>query len=66
MIYYLVTRDHVYTLNYYLTSWGKELLPYICPIFYENLVRIKRLSPGTYIFSDLERLTPELSGWFIR
>jgi hypothetical protein len=59
MIYYLVTQDHAYTINYYVTSWGKSILPRICPIFYENLTRMKRLLPGTYIFSDLERLTSE-------
>lgn len=56
MIYYLVSQDHAYTLNYYVTSWGKSILHRIRPVFYENLTRIKRFSPGTYIFSDLERL----------
>ena len=59
MIYYIVTKNNAYTLNYYVTSWGKSIVPHICTIFYENLTQMKRLLPGTYIFSDLERLTSE-------
>ena len=57
MIYYLVTEDHSYTINYYLTSWGKEIAPKLRTIYYEELPNWKHLPLGTYIFSDIERLT---------
>ncbi|CAD0227956.1 hypothetical protein [Planktothrix agardhii] len=59
MIFYVVTESHAFTMNRYLESWGRNLLPLVRPIFYEQLNKIKSLPVGTYIFSDLERLSPE-------
>jgi hypothetical protein len=58
MIYYLVTKDHKYTLSKYLSSWGKNLTHKIKPIYYEQLTSKQRFPVGTYIFSDIERLSP--------
>ncbi len=61
MIFYVVTEKHAFTINRYLESWGRNLLPQVRPVFYEQLDKIKSLPAGTYIFSDLERLSPEES-----
>jgi len=55
MIHYLVTRRHAYTLAKFLDGWGRELAGAVRILFYEKLA-LRRLGPGAYIFSDLERL----------
>jgi hypothetical protein len=57
MIYYVVTARHSYTMEYYLKTWGRALNRSIQLVFYEELAGIQRLPFGTYIFSDLERLS---------
>jgi hypothetical protein len=59
MIFYLVTEAHRYTINKYLEGWGTQLIPHIKPISYEQISKQRKLLPGTYIFSDIERLNPE-------
>ena len=59
MIYYLVTAEHSYTMESYLQSWGRKLIDRIQLLFYEELPKLRRLPAGTYIFSDLERLSPQ-------
>ena len=59
MIFYLVRQSSAYTIINYLESWGlKTTASYIRPLFYEQLWQMTKLPRGTYIFSDLERLTP--------
>ncbi|MFO7570227.1 MAG: hypothetical protein R6W75_10560 [Smithellaceae bacterium] len=60
MIYYLVTRDHDYTVRSFLATWGGALKPYLKVLPYETLFRQDRLSTGAYIFSDIERLDDEM------
>src|ERR1700685_4397718 len=61
MIFYLVTRQHAYTITEYLDTWGRENREIIQPVFYDRIFNFRRLRRGTYIFSDLERLTdPQL------
>jgi hypothetical protein len=65
MIYYLVTRDHSYTICEYLTGWGRSFQGKIQPLFYDQIALEGKLRRGTYIFADLERLDPaymELAG----
>ena len=59
MIFYLVSETHSYTINSYLTSWGIGLASRMRTIYYEELYRMKRVPAGTYIFSDIERLSPQ-------
>lgn len=61
MIYYLVTKVHTYTMQRFLNSWGIELSQKIRIIPYEQICALKGISCGTYIFSDIERLTEEQS-----
>lgn len=58
MIVYLVTADHAYTLNRYLQEWAPELTNRIQPIFYEENPWDWLELEATYVFSDIERLTP--------
>jgi hypothetical protein len=65
MIYYLVTRDHSYTVCEYLTGWGRALQGKVEPLFYDQIAIDGKLRRGAYIFADLERLDPaymELAG----
>jgi hypothetical protein len=59
MIVFLVTRSACSTLTRFFTSWGSGLAPRVTLAYYEELAALGGL-PGaaTYVFTDLERLTP--------
>src|SRR6266496_6263258 len=59
MIYYLVTQKHAYTMRSFMDTWAPELLSRVRVLSYESLLHRKVLGHGAYIFSDVERLTPE-------
>lgn len=59
MIYYLVTREYSQTINLYLEGKGSRFARDVTPVYYEELKTKKRLPTGVYIFSDIERLSPE-------
>src|SRR5215469_18412612 len=61
MITYFVTGAHRYTMDMYLDSWGAELRSMFNVRAYSDLASAQWLPGGTYVFSDLERLTPALS-----
>jgi hypothetical protein len=65
MIYYLVTNTHQYTLTHYLHSTGRKVRPILNPNFkilpYEHAITLRYLPVGIYIFSDLERLSTDLT-----
>ncbi len=56
-IHYLATKKHTYTMKMFLESWGATLADQIDVISYEQLSSLATFPAGTYIFSDLERLT---------
>ena len=58
MIYLLVTRRNQHPMRIYLQSWGAELAHKVKTVLYEELPLSRVLPPGTYIFADLELLTP--------
>jgi hypothetical protein len=59
MIYFLTTRLHTYTVECLLQSpWGESFQPHVRLIPYETLLQAKKLPKGSYIFSDIDRLTP--------
>ncbi len=64
MLFYLVTRAHRYTIDWFLETWGRDLVDRIRVICYEELPEggTVQLPRGTYLFSDLERLGPKLMG----
>jgi hypothetical protein len=57
MIHYLVTPEHRYTMDGHLRTWGRSLRGRVRVVPYTRLLFRRRFAPGTYIFSDLERLT---------
>ena len=57
MIYYLVTPDGKNAMEQYVNSWGPEPGSRIRFLLYEELPGLTALASGTYIFSDLERLS---------
>ncbi|MEO6436166.1 MAG: hypothetical protein ABIP55_10445 [Tepidisphaeraceae bacterium] len=56
MIQLLLTHAHAYTLGQYHDTWGRDARGLIKPLYYEDLAFGAALTPGTYIFADLERL----------
>ena len=63
MVYYLVTKAFSNTLRSFLATWGKSLTSRLRIIYYHKAFRQKKFSPGTYIFSDLERLSVCETEW---
>src|ERR1700722_8939678 len=57
MITYFSTAVHRYTMDDYLNTWGAELRSLIQVRSYNELASLQWLAGGTYIFSDIERLT---------
>jgi hypothetical protein len=55
MIRFLVTNGHDYTLQALKRSPVAALVSYM---HYDRLIRSRKLPVGTYIFSDLDRLSP--------
>ena len=57
MIYYLVTTKHQYTMRAFIDGVGKALAPRVRIVTYRDFMRSRRLPFGTYIFSDVDRLS---------
>ena len=66
MIYFLVTAPHRYTIDKLLAARPGQLPVEIVPVTYPELVGGAYGGPGTFIFTDLERLTPEEMEWLAR
>jgi hypothetical protein len=58
MIFCLITREHAYTVQEFLQTWGRRLALRFRFLYYDELVRWHALPVGTYLFTDLERLSP--------
>ena len=58
MIWYVVTREYFHTVIEYFGTYGGTFSARPRIVFYDQLARARRLPSGTYIFSDIERLTP--------
>jgi len=57
MIFYLVQRQNAKSMQY-VDLWGPEPGSRMRFLFYDELVHAREAVPGTYIFSDLETLSP--------
>lgn len=57
MIFFLTTKRHDYTIRKCLRTEGRELTSQVQPLCYGRLFLRRHFTPGTYIFSDLERLS---------
>ena len=62
MITYLATKPHTYTIERYLETWGQAVAGRFRVATYASLFGGPKFEfearPGTYIFSDIERMTP--------
>jgi hypothetical protein len=56
MIFYLSTQSNSFTIYEYLNC-GIGTLPPLRPLSYESVLQARVLHTGTYIFSDLDRLS---------
>ncbi len=57
MIYFFVTRQHAYTMSWFLSDWASmQFKKNLRIVPYDLIPLLKNITPGTFIFSDLERL----------
>lgn len=61
MIFYVVTGPHLYTVMRFLETYGRHWAPRVKLVFYEQLTGMRHFPAGTYIFSDIERLSPAMT-----
>lgn len=59
MLHFLVMADNRSPLRRYLRQWGEGLRGRTRLISYKNIRDPARLRDGTYVFSDIERLSPD-------
>lgn len=57
MLNVIVTGAHAYTFENFLARWGAAARPHLRIWWYEDIWTRRRLPGGSYIFTDLERLT---------
>jgi hypothetical protein len=60
MILYFASGKYTNTLKTVLQQWAQELRRVIKPMTYGQLWQARELPKATYIFSDFERMTPEM------
>lgn len=58
MIVFVTSRGHDYTVASFVRGTFGFRTPHIESISYEKLLRSRRIDRATYIFTDMERLTP--------
>ncbi len=58
MLYFLVNERHDYTIHWFLEDWGRGIADRVRVVTYRKFLRSKRMRAGSYIFSDIERITP--------
>src|SRR5438552_1174059 len=58
MIFNFVAENHLSGLRIYSETWAPELAGRVKVFSYDDLPRLTEASPGTYIFSDLEFISP--------
>lgn len=59
MINIFISRWHKYTVKPFLKIWPNKAAPLIRLVPYQAFHRIKSISPGLFIFSDIDRITSE-------
>lgn len=59
MITFFISLYHTYTISLFLEAWPNQASACMRPIPYEWFHRIRSISPGLYIFSDIDRLCTE-------
>jgi hypothetical protein len=59
MITIFISKRHTYTIRPFLKTWANKAANSIRLLPYQYLHRIRRIQPGLFIFSDIDRLTPK-------
>ena len=59
MIYFLTKAVARRTLGRLLAFWGRDAASFVSILPYEGVFSWRNLPGGTYVFTDLERLTPD-------
>ncbi|MEX0807882.1 MAG: hypothetical protein WD044_04055 [Dongiaceae bacterium] len=57
MIFYFVTAKHLYTMRDFIAGPGQRLAERVTIISYKDLLAAKSLPFGTFVFSDVDRLS---------
>jgi hypothetical protein len=57
LIYYLATKAFSNTIRSFLATWGSPLKSKFRVLYYRRVFRQRKFPPGSYIFTDLERLS---------
>ena len=58
MLYFVITSQHRYTIDQYLSAWAGALAEFIEVVPYETFFSRTSYHDGVFVFTDLERLTP--------
>ncbi|MEP6565235.1 MAG: hypothetical protein ABJB10_08840, partial [Mesorhizobium sp.] len=58
-IYYFCVEDHAYTIGVFLEYYENPLKGVLRIIPYQQLGKLGPAPPGTFIFTDFERLSPK-------
>jgi hypothetical protein len=58
-IHYFCTARHTYTLGIFAAFYAAELAPRLRILSYASLPAVRTFGPGPFIFSDLDRTTPD-------
>lgn len=58
MLYFLATDYQWRSYHLFLASWGKQLANRVRVISYDRLFRTDRIPVGSYVFCDIELLSP--------
>jgi hypothetical protein len=58
MLVYLAAADNFSTMRRYLRDWGQPLRQRLAILAYESRPEPRRLPDATYLFADVDRLTP--------
>jgi len=61
MIICFTRRAHAYTVRDFIGVWAADLRQRVQVLPYEDLAGRRSLPPATYVFADLERLSPALT-----
>jgi len=60
MLYFLTTHEHTYTFSNFIEYCGAAFARRVKVLSYSELPQYRFVSPGVYVFADLERVTGSL------
>ncbi|MCE5212722.1 MAG: hypothetical protein LLG40_14365 [Deltaproteobacteria bacterium] len=57
MINIFISKHHTYTIKPFLKTWPHKAASCIRLVYYQDLHRIQNVTPGLFVFADIDRLT---------